>query len=78
MPYARGRVRWAVYVPSEMSKEFEGLSEEFGMTKSQLALMLIKLGRESFLRAYKPELVIDQEQLAKLIGNAINGKPGEK
>lgn len=59
--------RWALYVTPEFNEKLQILRAEFGLTEGALALLLMKMGYEAFIRAYKPQDIMSVEGWKKLM-----------
>jgi hypothetical protein len=62
-----GKKRLSSYVTSEFAATFEALRAEFGMSEGQLALLLLKLGYEAFMRSYKPQNILSNDDWKRII-----------
>lgn len=61
------KVRWSTYFPAAVSEQLETLAAEFGVTRGQFLLILVKLGLQAFLRSYQPERLFTAEQWKTLM-----------
>lgn len=68
------RHKWAIYITPELSDQYAKAAEEFGLSRGQFALMLMRFGYEAFMRAYRPEKVLSTEDWEKILAN-VNKKP---
>lgn len=65
MPSKRARIN--IYLAPELKKELYDFAGEFSMQYTQAANMLLKMGLQTFKRAYTPEKVLSPDDWAMLM-----------
>lgn len=63
--------RLNVSFPLDVYAEVEAISKEYGISQSQAAIMLTKLGAGAFLRAFHPEKVFSPDEWAEIVSRTV-------